>query len=215
MTWIDNLHFANLHQVIALCLTAYTLGCFAIGYYLVRFRTGKDLRDLGSGSIGARNVGRVLGKGGFFVTVLFDFGKGALAVAIARHFTGDDRVMALASIAVVAGHIWPVQLHFRGGKGMATSLGCLLAYDPRLAVAFVVFFLCLLVVMRKTVLPGLVALLCVPLTAQFLDRRLDEVIYLAMLAGIVLLAHRKNIFQQILQLIPHHHQADNPNDPDL
>jgi glycerol-3-phosphate acyltransferase PlsY len=213
MTWIDNLHFANLNQVIALCLSAYALGCFTAGYYLVRYRTDKDIRELGSGSVGAKNAGRILGKSGFFLTLLFDFSKGALAILMTRHVIPDDRAVALAGIAVVTGHIWPMQLRFHGGKGMATSLGCLLAFDPRLAVAFAIFFVCLFIVMRKSVLPGLIALLCVPLAAEFADRGIEEVISLSILAGLVLLAHRKNIFDEIHHLIPHH--ADKSDDTEL
>src|SRR5205814_6775520 len=125
MSWSDNFHSANWNQAGILCFCSYLLGCFAAGYYLVRMRLGEDLRELGSGSVGARNVGRVLGKTGFLLTLLGDFGKGAFAVWAARHFTTNDHAVALAMICVVAGHIWPLQLRFRGGKGMATSLGAL------------------------------------------------------------------------------------------
>jgi acyl phosphate:glycerol-3-phosphate acyltransferase len=126
MPWIEQLRSADWTRAGGIGLAAYALGCFTTGYYLVRWRTGRDIREVGSGSVGARNVGRLLGWRGFLATVLGDFGKGALAVWAARQFTTDDRLVALAMPAVVAGHLWPAQLRFRGGKGMAAALGALL-----------------------------------------------------------------------------------------
>ncbi len=124
MMWIEQLQSANWLRATGCTLGAYVLGCFATGYYLVRARTGRDLREIESGNVGARNVGRVLGKSGFTLTVLGDLSKGALAVWFAAEFANHNRLaMALATLAVVVGHIWPAQLHFRGGKGVATSFG--------------------------------------------------------------------------------------------
>jgi glycerol-3-phosphate acyltransferase PlsY len=205
MTWIDNLRSTNWHYAVAFCFFAYLLGCFTAGYYLVRCCTGKDVREIGSGSVGAKNVNRMVGMGGFLLTLLFDFGKGALAVFAARHFTSDDSLIAMVMLAVVAGHIWPAQLRFRGGKGMATALGCLIVYDPHLVGAFAVMFLCLFVLMRKTVLPGLLALAGVPFAGKLFDHSSMEVVQLSILAALVLFAHRKNIFEEISELVPHRH----------
>src|SRR5882672_2223099 len=153
MAWIDQMQPANWNRASGIALSAYILGCFTTGYYYVRLRTEQDIRELGSGSVGARNVGRILGWKGFFVTLLGDFAKGALAVWAAQHFTPDSRLVALALMAVVAGHVWPVQLRFHGGKGIATSLGALLVYDYHLALAFIILFVCAYAVLRKTVLP--------------------------------------------------------------
>ena len=174
-------------------LAAYALGCFTTGYYFVRFRLGQDIHDSGSGSVGARNVGRLLGWRGFLLTLLGDFGKGALAVWAARHFTIDDRLVLLAMLAVVAGHVWPVQFVFRGGKGMATALGGLLVYDYQAAFAVALLFAVTFAALRKTVLPGLFALACLPLMAGYLGRAPSELAGTAALAGLVLIAHRKNL----------------------
>ena len=80
MAWIEHLQSANWFQATGSVLGAYLLGCFATGYYLVRARTGRDIREIESGSTGTSNVGRVLGKSGYLLTVLGDMAKGALAV---------------------------------------------------------------------------------------------------------------------------------------
>src|SRR5215471_21160341 len=98
MSWIDNLHSANWNQASGICLFAYVLGCFTAGYYLVRLLAEVDIREIGSGSVGARNVSRVLGRPGFFLTVLFDSAKGALAVAATRRFDPDERLVMVAML---------------------------------------------------------------------------------------------------------------------
>jgi len=214
MSWIDYLHSANWGQAAAICLLAYVLGCFTSGYYFVRWLADKDIRFIGSGSVGARNVSRVLGKKGFFLTVLFDAVKGMLPVVIARHFTTDDRFVLLAMAAVVVGHVWPIQLRFHGGKGMATSLGSLIVYDWQLALTFAVLFLCFGALFRKTVLPGLFALACVPVAAFLLSYKPSQIVLLSLWVGLVLLAHRKNLEEEFSLLIarrPAHPQTEQPN----
>jgi glycerol-3-phosphate acyltransferase PlsY len=213
MTWIDYLRSANWNQASAIGFCSYLLGCFAAGYYLVRSRIGEDVRELGSGSVGARNVGRVLGKTGFLVTLLCDFGKGGLAVWAAGHFTTDQRIVALAMVAVVAGHIWPAQLRFHGGKGMATSLGALLVYDPKLALVYCMLFLGAFVLQWRTVLPGLFALICLPLAALFLGQDRIQVFLIGLMSGLVLLAHRKNIIDEIFSLIERRHLQAESDEP--
>src|SRR6185436_4886603 len=107
----------------------YGIGCCTIGYYWVRWRTGLDLRFQGSGTLGARNVGRIVGPSGFAVTLLLDGLKGALAVRLGLYFGGSPDLVVACMIAVIVGHNWPIQLRFHGGKGIATSVGALLAYN--------------------------------------------------------------------------------------
>src|SRR6476660_9124333 len=115
MSWIESLRYADWNLASGICLCAYVVGCFTSGYYLVRWLSGKDIRETGSGSVGARNVSRVLGKTGFLLTAALDFFKGVLAVWATRHFTADERLAVVAMLAVVAGHVWPMQLRFHGG----------------------------------------------------------------------------------------------------
>lgn len=196
MAWTEQIQTTDALPALGCALGAYALGCFATGYYLVRARTGRDVRELASGNIGARNVGRVLGRSGFGVTLLGDFGKGALAVWAARYFTGSDFVAGLALLCVVIGHIWPVTLRWRGGKGVATSLGALLVYDYHLALAYAVCFAMGLALVRKTVLPGLVAYLCLPAVSFWLHRNGVEASVLSVLATLVIVAHRSNLLEK-------------------
>src|SRR5947208_14693195 len=89
-------------------LLGYGLGCLTSGYYLVRWRTGEDVRFIGSGSVGARNVGRVLGPPGFCLTVVCDFSKGLLAVWLAEDFQLKPTGVMLTVLAAAAGHVSPV-----------------------------------------------------------------------------------------------------------
>jgi len=118
-------------------------------------------------------------------------------------------------LAVVAGHVWPVQLRIRGGKGVATSLGALLIYDYHLAIAFVLLFVLALAVLRKWVLPGLFAFAVLPLAGIYLEHEPAKVVMTSLLAGLILVAHRKNLLEEIFHFVerPNIHVKHHP--PDL
>ena len=110
-----------------LIAAAYLLGSVPFGLLIVKALGGEDIRSAGSGNIGAANVARNAGWLAGILTLLFDAGKGYLAVWIADRYTnGSGRWMIAAAVAAVAGHIFPVWLGFKGGKGVATSLGAFL-----------------------------------------------------------------------------------------
>lgn len=206
MEWNEHWQAAVWLRAIAWAFGAYFIGCFCTGYYLVRARTGQDIRILGSGSTGARNVGRILGKPGFMLTVAGDFLKGCLAVWLAKKFSNDDfndalidwnmSYAAVAVPAVVAGHLWPAQLRFHGGKGVATSLGALLVFDYRLALTFAVVFATVFVFARKTLLPAMFAFVCVPGACWFFTQDNFATVAMAVLAATILFAHRKNLGEE-------------------
>lgn len=196
MPWVEQLRTVDVWELLGSALGAYALGCVATGYYLVRARTGRDIREIASGNIGARNVSRVLGQTGFVLTFLGDFGKGALAVWATRYFSGNDLLPAIAMISVVAGHLWPVTLRFHGGKGAATSLGALLVYDPHLALAFIVCCLPGVLVLRKITLPGMVAFACLPGVSYWMHRDPAEPVLLGILGALVIFAHRQNLLKE-------------------
>jgi len=195
---MEQLQSANWSLASSIALGAYALGCFTTGYYLVGVRTGQDVRDLGSGNVGAKNVGRILGTWAFLVTVIADCAKGGFAIWAARHFTNEDNLVSVALLAVSIGHVWPVQLHFRGGKGIATSLGALLIYDYHLIAAFLLLFAAAYIVFRKTVLPGIFAFICLPFVCFYLEHNPAKTFVVSLLAGLVVVTHRKNLMQEIM-----------------
>jgi glycerol-3-phosphate acyltransferase PlsY len=201
MPWIEQLQSANWREGSCIFFGAYVLGCFTTGYYLVRWRKGQDIRDLGSGSVGAKNVGRTLGWPGFLVTIIGDCAKGAFAVWAARSFAHDDLMAAVAMLAVVAGHVWPAQLRFHGGKGVATTLGALFIYDYHLGAAFMLLFAIAMVILRKWVLPGLFAFAVLPFASFYFDHEPARVLMVCLLSGLVLIAHRKNLLEEFLHFL--------------
>jgi glycerol-3-phosphate acyltransferase PlsY len=199
MLWIQQLQSAHWGQACGLGLGAYLLGCFTTGFYLVRWRTGQDIRTLGSGNAGARNVGRLLGWPAFLLTLAGDFLKGSLAVGAARVLTDEPQLLQIALLAVVAGHIWPFQLRFHGGKGVATALGALVLYDFLLALAFAVVFAIAWALCRKTMLPALLAFASLPLLGLVVEPGHEPAtaLSLGLLAVLVLFAHRRNLLDEI------------------
>jgi glycerol-3-phosphate acyltransferase PlsY len=174
-------------------LISYGLGCISTGYYLVRLRLGDDIRQYGSGNIGARNAGRILGTPGFVITLLGDAAKGAAAVWLGLYFQLSLLAVILAMIGVVAGHMWPVQLGFRGGKGIATVLGAMMVLDFQLVLIMVVLFGLVLALLRNFTISGLIAISVAPLIAAFRNYPWSSVVALVFLAILIVVAHRSNI----------------------
>ncbi len=183
-------------------LIAYLLGGICVGYYLVRFKTGQDIREMGSGGVGARNAGRVLGKAAFISTFLGDALKGLVAVLLARQFRIAEPAVSLVLVAVIAGHIWPLPLQFRGGRGIATAIGAYIAYRPEIALALLALTLVLMIFRRGFILSGLAAFLILPLVAYALDLPGHTVAALAGSGVIIVFAHRERIRKAFTEVLP-------------
>lgn len=180
-------------------VSAYLIGCFTTGYYLVRLVTGQDVRAVSSGNVGSRNVGRLLGTKGFVITFIGDAGKGLLAVWLARHFGESYFMQLIALTAVTAGHIWPIQLRCRGGKGFATFAGGLLMLDPLILLAGLLLCAVIYPLVRRTTKTGLVALAFSPVVMALTRLRGNQSLFSAdvslyvLLVVMILYAHRSNI----------------------
>jgi glycerol-3-phosphate acyltransferase PlsY len=184
-------------QDLVAIVVAYLLGCFATAYYLVRLRTGQDIRQLGSGNVGGRNAGRVLGRAGFAIVAVGDALKGLLAVLLARYLGVSGWGLAAVLAAVLAGHIWPAQLGFKGGKGAATLIGALLGYNYLIVALIVGLFLFFFVIFRSFTVAGLLALTLTPFALFLFGQQLVPVVATAALVLMVLIAHRANIREKL------------------
>lgn len=174
-----------------LTLLGYLLGSIPFGLLIARALHLGDLRAIGSGNIGATNVLRTGNKGAAAATLLLDAGKGAAAVLIARAVAGDPAA-ALAGLAAFLGHIFPVWLRFRGGKGVATFLGVTLALAWPVGVAACATWLAVAVLTRYSSLAALVSAASSPLWMLLLGA--GGYVWLGVaLAAIVFARHHANI----------------------
>ena len=169
---------------------AYVLGCFSSAYYLVRWRTGCDVRTQGSGAAGATNAARLLGRYGFVAVLLLDAAKGALAVGLAHLVGLDGWDLAGTVLAVTVGHVWPFQLGFRGGRGVAPAIGALLAYAPVLTVVALGFAGAGGALFRKFDAGGVVGLAAGAVVLLFVRGAGQEVVTLSLIVLLLAFTHR-------------------------
>ncbi|HXW61435.1 MAG TPA: glycerol-3-phosphate 1-O-acyltransferase PlsY [Candidatus Acidoferrales bacterium] len=147
---------------------AYLLGSIPFGLLIVKARGGKDIRSMGSGNIGAANVTRNAGLVAGALTLLLDGGKGYLAVWIAERSTDSNgRWMMAAAVAAVIGHIFPVWLGFKGGKGVATTFGVFLPIGPYAVLGAAAFWVLVVLFWRYSSLGSIVAMATLPLLVYF------------------------------------------------
>jgi len=185
---------------IIILAASYLLGSIPVGYLLVLTFRKEDVRETGSGNIGATNVARAGGKGLGIATLLLDALKGYLAVVLAIHFAptvgGVVSTLAIAAaVAAVVGHIFTVWLGFKGGKGIATAFGVFLALAPMVALGSFVIFALVFAISRYVSLASIVAAISIPLLTLWLVPRHTPALLLG-LSAISLLSiikHHENI----------------------
>jgi glycerol-3-phosphate acyltransferase PlsY len=185
-------------------LLAYLLGSIPFGYLIVKLRGGGDVRETGSGGTGATNVTRRAGKWAGLLTLLLDALKGAAGVLVARLiFDGGEGAgwwVAASAFAVVAGHVFPVWLGFRGGKGVATGLGAFLLLAPLALLCALPVFVLVVLVTRYVSLGSITAAALMPFAVWILGGRsstdVDVIPTLAAAAAggaLIIFMHRANI----------------------
>ena len=178
---------------IALMIGAYLLGGFSPGYWLVRWRRGIDVRTTGSGGTGATNVGRLLGRKGYTAVMVVDVLKGVLVGVSVHAFTTSPVWAFVAAFLVVAGHIWPIWLGFRGGKGIGPFVGVWLVLAPLSLMPSLVLGLILLAWLRRFTLTGLCSLTVFPAAVWWATGARFPVAVACATISLLLWAHRANI----------------------
>ncbi len=181
--------------VILACIFGYLLGSIPFGLLLTRVAGGPDIRDIGSGNIGATNVLRTGRKGLAAATLICDMLKGTLAVMVTAHFAGPNFALTAslaAGFAAFLGHLFPIWLKFKGGKGVATYIGVLLGLAWLAALIFGAIWIAAAVVSRYSSLAALIASALTPLVLWFLG--MPDVAGLFLVLTLLLwIMHRANI----------------------
>jgi glycerol-3-phosphate acyltransferase PlsY len=185
---------------------AYVIGSIPFGYLIVRMRGAGDVRETGSGGTGATNVSRRAGKAAGFLTLVLDALKGACAVLVARMATGGlvtanaKWVVAAAAVAVIVGHVFPVWLGFRGGKGVATAVGVFFILAPFALLCAGIVFVAVVSLTRYVSLASLCAAASIPvflwLQKLLVQPAIDlkaPLIAALLVALLIVFAHRGNI----------------------
>jgi glycerol-3-phosphate acyltransferase PlsY len=189
--------------VLLIVAVSYLLGSIPTGYLLVRVFRQQDIRSVGSGNIGATNVLRSGGKGLGAATFLLDMVKGSAAVllggvlasALAPELTLRD-AQSLAAVAAVVGHMFPVWLRFKGGKGVATGFGVFLVAAPVAALAAITVFAIILLLTRYVSLASILGAASFPVFAWFLVRGDKTALFIAaqlIVALLIIVKHHQNI----------------------
>ena len=197
-----------MRTVILWAIASYLIGSFPTGYVITKLfhkdangkRDGLDIRTIGSGAIGATNVGRAMGFGWARFTAVVDMLKGAFALLLAVHLVPTEEqnlIMAVAALAVVIGHNYPVWLKFKGGKGIATTYGTLFFIWPYQS--FAVVLLCgaiwyvLMKLTRYVSVASMVSTVCISIGLAVLGAPKEFVIASALLGALCVFRHRTNI----------------------
>ncbi len=173
----------------------YTLGCFNTAYF-ISMAKGFDIRDTGTGNAGASNIKLALGWRFGVITAILDILKAALAVFICAHlFPGNDIIPFLAGAAAVIGHIFPIYLHFRGGKGYASYFGMILAINWKLALALAVLGILVTLISNYIALATLSTTIVTPVYYFWLHVSNPIMIILLTLMAIMFYKHRENLIR--------------------
>jgi glycerol-3-phosphate acyltransferase PlsY len=180
---------------VLILLADYLIGSLPFGYLLVRWKTGEDVRSLGSGNIGATNVLRTTGRLVATLTLLLDIAKGWFAVwLMARFGEATPAWLSAAALAVMAGHAYPVFLKFQGGKAVASFIGAFLYLTPAPMVAALVLFVIVVAATRHISMGSIIAAGSLPVAAWFIEHP-PAVVLIATIAAAVFIIyrHRANV----------------------
>lgn len=184
-------------ELIVVFVTAYLIGSIPTGYIIVKAFTGQDIRTIGSGSTGATNVKRVMGKKWFFITLLLDALKGALPVVLAKlfatAFTGIGLLPVIAAVAVILGHSRSIFLNFTGGKSVASGVGTILALNWIVGLLIAAIWAVITYASKYVSLGSIIALATSPFLMWWFKAPIAYIGYCALGAVYIIWLHRTNI----------------------
>ena len=184
---------------ILIIFVSYLLGSLPTGFLIGKYLKNIDLRTLGSGSTGATNVLRNIGKWPALFVFIIDVGKGVCAVKIAQYYSNRDLIEVIAGISAITGHIWPIWLQGKGGKAVATGLGMFLALSWKVGLASLGIFLIVLAKTKFVSLSSISAAILLPFFMFFyLGNYLHSYFFISLIVAVLVIwKHRTNITRLI------------------
>lgn len=182
--------------ILIFAVVAYLIGSIPTGYLIVKAKTGQDIRTIGSGSTGATNVKRVLGKKWFFTVMILDAIKGMVPVLIAKYLTFGDSlglVAVVSAVMVIIGHSKPLFLGFKGGKSVASGIGTIYALNFYVGLILTVVWSIITYFTKYVSVGSIIALICAPFLMYFLKNPIGYTVYATIAAIYIVYLHRENI----------------------
>ena len=161
--------YSSLLVIILSVTMAYCIGCLNSAFYLTKILSNKDIREEYSHNAGATNAGRLHGKFGFLTVLFLDIFRGYIGIIAGEVILGTDKFSGLLLLSIILGHIYPVQLRFRGGKGISCLIGGLLAISWKLVLLFMLIFSVIFLITRRKIPSLITTLTLLPIGLYFLN----------------------------------------------
>ena len=180
----------NFNEIFVIILISYAFGSIPFGYLITKLFLKKDIRKIGSGNIGATNVLRTGNKVIGYLTLLLDVFKAILPLIIIKVYLND--YLFISSLSIFLGHVFPIWLKFKGGKGVATYVGILCCINLHLVIVFGFFWIITLIIFKYSSLSSLVASLSIPSIDYFILKNEFNFFYIIMFV-LIFYTHRENI----------------------
>jgi glycerol-3-phosphate acyltransferase PlsY len=179
-------------KIVLLTILSFIVGSIPFGVIIAKVK-GVDLKKVGSGNIGATNVLRTLGKGSAAMTLMGDILKGTIVVALGKFLLVGAAYEGIMGLSAILGHNFSLFLRFRGGKGVATGIGVLLIYTPKVALVTLIIWLLVVLITRYSSLGAIVSFGILPLNVFLFDYSGTKLIIVSIIALLILLRHIGNI----------------------
>ncbi|WP_235576118.1 glycerol-3-phosphate acyltransferase [Rossellomorea vietnamensis] len=178
-------------------LVSYGLGSMTGAYYVVKLFTGKDIRKIGSGNVGATNAGRITGKKGFLLTLVIDASKVILALSFTSVLTDGEGYLIISSVLIMMGHLFPIQLGFHGGKGVVAYLATALFFCPISIGVFAIIMGGSYIIIRRYTFSGFLSMGTIPITAYVIEGSFITSAGLGALFMTVLFFHNRSFHHSV------------------
>ena len=181
-------------KIVLIVTTCYLLGSIPFGYIMGKLFKKVDIREFGSGNIGASNALRILGPSLASLVIIGDVGKGILSIYLVKYFNIDSSlILAIAGLAVICGHDWSLFLGFKGGKGIATTFGVVLALNPTISILAVTVWGVVLITSKYTSLSSICALISIFIFTILFKQPYEYIVFSAIILIIGIFKHKENI----------------------